>query len=76
MMIQRWVVGRVRKLLALAGISGMLGEERQAELICWSNSTRRNISTEHTAMVIRVASLVPWTSRLMPTMVSFRPSTG
>ena len=50
---------RVRKLLALAGISGMLGEERQAELICWSNSTRRNISTEHTAMGIRVAVLVP-----------------
>ncbi|MNW19720.1 hypothetical protein D3C71_2198330 [compost metagenome] len=59
MMIQRCVVGRVRKLLALAGISGMLGEERQAELICWSNNTRRNISTEQTAMVIRVALLVP-----------------
>ncbi|MNQ96286.1 hypothetical protein D3C85_1118830 [compost metagenome] len=76
MMIQRWVVGRVRKLLALAGMTGMLGEAFHAALIFWSNSTRRNISTEQTAIVIKVVLLVPWTSRLMPTMVSFRPSTG
>ena len=46
-------------LLAALALFGMLGEERQAELICWSNSTRRNINTEHTAMVISVALLVP-----------------
>ncbi|MNE69362.1 hypothetical protein D3C80_1650820 [compost metagenome] len=63
-------------MLALAGITGRPGEDFHMALICVLNSTRTNISSEHTAMVARMAGLVPCTSRLMPTMVSLRPSTG
>ncbi|RMS11171.1 hypothetical protein ALP75_204669 [Pseudomonas syringae pv. actinidiae] len=72
---QRWVFGWVRKSLVFCGISG-LSEPRRMVLICSVNSTRRNSSTEHTAMMVRVSGLAFCTCRVTPENASFRPNTG
>ncbi|MNH23661.1 hypothetical protein D3C72_1967770 [compost metagenome] len=58
MITQRCVLGRVRKLL-MAGEINLRSERRLVTALhCLSNKTRKNISTEHTAMTVRVKG--PW----------------
>ncbi|MCY1542158.1 hypothetical protein D9M68_778900 [compost metagenome] len=76
MITQRWVDGRVSLWLTPAGRCGRPGEACQAAVRRARNSCQKNIATAQAAMVHSTAGLAPWTSSLMPTVVSFRPSTG
>ena len=73
---QRWVEGRVRKLLVLSDISCFCGRERHMALICSLNSTRRNIRNAAAKITSTVVVLAPTTARLIPTMSSLSPRIG
>ncbi|MCY1292412.1 hypothetical protein D9M68_710830 [compost metagenome] len=75
-MNQRWVEGRVRKLLVLFDMLGSLGALAQAPCTLSRNICQANMATAQAAMASRVGVSAPVTTRPTPTTLSFRPRMG